>query len=257
MSRFESRRSFLWASLASGVALSTGVGARPARGASAGPSDLRLGQLQTSGEWNPRPSALRRLLWEIGQRTSIEVHLDPAAVDPESSELFRYPLLYWAGSGPVAPWSEATVRNVRRHLSFGGVLVIDDADATPGGPFDLSVRREVARLLPRSELAPVPTDHVLYKSFYLVPHQAGRRIAAPHLWGADLEDRYAVVYSNNDLGGAWARDAFGRWEHEVVPGGDEQREMAFRIGVNLAMYALCLDYKDDLVHAPFIMRRRR
>jgi hypothetical protein len=248
------RRRFLSEALTGAAAL---LGARRAAGA-AGPSDLRIGQLQLADEvWDPRPSALRRLLWEIGQRTSIEVHLDPVPVDPASSELFRHPLLYWAGSGALAPWSEAAVRNVRRHLSFGGVLLVDDADANPGGPFDRSVRREIERILPRDELAPIPSDHVLYKSFYLVPHQAGRRIAVPHLFGAALEDRYAIIYSGNDLGGAWARDAFGRWEFEVSPGGDSQREMAFRIGVNLAMYALCLDYKDDLVHTPFILRRRR
>jgi len=251
------RRAFLRgaASFAS-AGLAGLIGPRSAS-AAAGPSDLRIGQLRTDGEWNPRPSALRRLAWEIGQRTSIEAGLEPEPVEPDGERLFRHPLLYWAGSGPTPDWSDAAIRNVRRHLSFGGVLLIDDADAAPGGPFDGAVRAQVERLLPRAALEPIPPDHVLYKSFYLVPHQAGRRIAVPHLWGAELEERYAVIYSNNDLGGAWARDAFGRWQYEVVPGGDDQREMAFRIGVNLAMYALCLDYKDDLVHAPFIMRRRR
>lgn len=72
----------------------------------------------------------------------------------------------------------------------------------------------------------------------------------------DSRGRAVIVYSQNDLGGAWARDRFGQWVHEVVPGGETQREHAFRLGVNLAMYALCLDYKADQVHVPFIMRRR-
>jgi hypothetical protein len=248
------RRAFLADTVAFGAAL---FGARSAW-AGAGPSDLRIGQLELAGaEWNPRPTALRRLLWEVGQRTSIEVHLEPVSVSPEDPGIFRHPLLYWAGSGAAPTWSDAAIRNVRRHLSFGGILLIDDADADPGGAFERSARREVERILPRDALAPIPNDHVIYKSFYLVPHQAGRRIAMPHLLGASLEDRYAVIYSGNDLGGAWARDAFGRWEYEVAPGGERQREMAFRVGVNLAMYALCLDYKDDLVHTPFILRRRR
>lgn len=251
-----SRRGLLSAAGAA-VAAGAALPGRAAAAAAAGPSDLRFAQLQTGGAWNPRPSALRRLAWEVGQRTSIEAHLEPAAVEPEGSGIFRYPLLYWAGSGAIPALSEAAVQNLRRHLSFGGILLVDDADAEPGGPFDRSVRRELARVLPRDDLAPIPSDHVIYKSFYLVPHQAGRRIASPHLFGAALEERYAVVLTNNDLGGAWARDAFGRWEHDVSPGGEDQREMAFRIGVNLAMYALCLDYKDDLVHTPFILRRRR
>jgi hypothetical protein len=42
----------------------------------------------------------------------------------------------------------------------------------------------------------------------------------------------------------------------VTPGGDGQRERAIRLAVNVSMYALCSNYKDDQVHAPFLMRRR-
>ena len=54
----------------------------------------------------------------------------------------------------------------------------------------------------------------------------------------------------------WARDNLGTWRYPIAPGGEHQRELAIRLGVNVVMYALCLDYKDDQVHAPFIMRRR-
>ncbi len=64
-----------------------------------------------------------------------------------------------------------------------------------------------------------------------------------------------MIYIQNDLGGAWAATITATGK-EVLPGGDEQREMAIRWGVNLVMYALCLDYKSDQVHVPFIMRRR-
>jgi hypothetical protein len=97
---------------------------------------------------------------------------------------------------------------------------------------------------------------VLFRSFYLLHLPAGRVLALPFLEGVFSEGRAVIIYSQNDLGGAWARDAFGQWEHDVVPGGEMQREQAFRLGVNLAMYALCLDYKTDQVHVPFIMRRR-
>lgn len=228
----------------------------PAARAEASPSQLRVGRLQLGPEPNPRPTALRRLLWELSQRTAIEVQLDPVPVDPASDEVFRYPLLVWSGRGAVPPLSEEAVRRLRRHLTFGGMLIVDNAEAEPGGLFDRSVRRALARILPRGKLSRVPNAHVLYKSFYLVDHQAGRVLRVPYLEGVQLEDRYAVIYSQNDLAGAWARDAFGRWEYPVSPGGQRQREMSFRLGVNLIMYALCLDYKDDLVHSPFIQRRR-
>ncbi len=223
----------------------------------AGRSDLRIGHLKTTGQWNPRPNALRRLLWEVAQRTSIEVDLEPHPLEPGAPEIFEYPFLYLAGSGDFSPFGEAAEKALRRHLTFGGTLLIDSADAEPGGGFDSRVRQELAKILPRPKFVEVPSNHVLYKTFYLVDRQAGRIIRSPYVEGLQIEKRFCVLYSQNDLAGAWARDPFGRWEYEVTPGGERQREMAFRLGINMVMYALCLDYKDDLVHTPFILRRRR
>jgi hypothetical protein len=184
------------------------------------------------------------------------VDLEPISFEGHDRRLFRYPFLYWAGTGGFAPLPEEAVRQLRRFLTYGGTLLLDSADADPGGAFDVSVRRDLARILPRAELERIPQDHVVYKTFYLVDRQAGRVIRTADLEGVTLEKRLAVCYSQNDLGGAWARDAFGRWEHQVTPGGERQREQTFRLGINLVMYALCLDYKEDLVHAPFILKRR-
>ncbi|MCK6551993.1 DUF4159 domain-containing protein [Myxococcota bacterium] len=225
--------------------------------AAAGPSDLVVGHLKTGGQWNPRPNGLRRLLWEVGQRTSVEVTLEPTVLEATQPQLFRHPFLYWSGSGATASFTEDEVKRLRRHLTYGGTLLVDSADAEPGGAFDVSVRRELKRILPRESFTQLPNDHVIYKSFFLVDYQAGRSIRTPYLEVITLEKRVAVIYCQNDLSGAWSRDAFGRWEYEVTPGGERQREMAFRLGINIVMYALCLDYKEDLVHVPFIMKRRR
>jgi hypothetical protein len=237
---------------------STGLAAlSPLLAGAAGPSDLIVGQLKTNGEWNPRPNGIRRLLWEVAQRTSIEVTLDPAVVAPDDPALFRYPFVYWSGSGAQSAFSDDAVKRMRRHLTYGGTLLIDSADADPGGLFDSAVRRELKRILPREEIRTIENEHVIYKTFFLVDSQAGRTIRVAHLEGVTIEKRLAVIYCQNDLSGAWSRDAFGRWEYEVTPGGERQREMAFRLGINLVMYAMCLDYKEDLVHVPFIMKRRR
>ena len=41
----------------------------------------------------------------------------------------------------------------------------------------------------------------------------------------------------------------------VVPGGEPQREMALRFGINLVMYVLTGNYKADQVHVPAILER--
>jgi hypothetical protein len=43
--------------------------------------------------------------------------------------------------------------------------------------------------------------------------------------------------------------------YPVVPGGERQRDWAFRAGVNIVMYALTGNYKADLVHMPALLER--
>jgi hypothetical protein len=218
-------------------------------------SKLVFGQVRHDGGDNPRPHALRRLAWELIERTSIEAIPQALMLSLADPEIFQHPFLYLAGQGAFPLPGEAELRALRRFLTYGGFLLIDSADGTPA--FDASVRQLLSHALPDSPLERIPQNHVLYKSFYLIDHQGGRQIVKPYLEGVIIGGRLAVVYSENDLGGAWARDDRGEWEFDTSPGGELQRETAFRIGINLAMYAMCLDYKDDQVHLPFIMKRRR
>jgi hypothetical protein len=207
------------------------------------------------GDPAPRPTASQRLAWEVRKRTSVETRLSPTRVRLDDTSIFETPLLYWSGSEGFEPLSEGEVRGLRRFVELGGFVLIDDA-APERSAFDASVRRELGRALPASPLAPLPATHTVFRSFYLVSRPVGRTRGPDHLEGIDRGGRTAVVYSRHDLGGALARDNLGSHLHVVHPGGESQREMAVRLAVNLVMYALCLDYKDDQVHAPFIMRRR-
>jgi Domain of unknown function (DUF4159) len=119
------------------------------------------------------------------------------------------------------------------------------------------VRKLLARALPGDLPSRVETDHVIWKSFYVLKQASGRIMAAPYIEAVERDRRLAVVYTQNDLCGALARDGFGRWEHEVIPGGESQREQAFRFAVNVVMYAFCLDYKTEQAHIDFILRTRR
>jgi len=252
MARHLSRRTFL-GTLAGAAA----AAALPARaGAATAASPVAIGHVQHGGRWNPRPNALRRLGWELARRTSIETTPDAVPLKLDAPGLHRHPWLYLAGDGPMPPLTDAERAALRRHLQYGGFLLVDAADGSEGGGFDGAIRAELARVLPAAPLKPVPQQHVLYKAFYLLDRQGGRALVKPWLEAQALDGRLAVVYSQNDLGGAWARSELGDWEYPCSPGGEPQREQAFRLGVNLAMYALCTDYKDDAVHLPFIMKRR-
>lgn len=213
--------------------------------------------LQHKGRWDARLSGLRRLAWELGRRTSVEIVPDARPFPMNSPRLFEYPFVYLGGDGELPPLAADEVENLRRYLTFGGFLLVDANDGSEGTGFDADFRREVARILPQSPLAPVPGEHVIFKSFFLLDSAPGRLLRRPQLESCNLGRRAAIVYSQNDLAGAWNRDESGDYEFEVTPGGESQRELAIRSGINLCMYALCLDYKDDAVHIPLIMQKRK
>lgn len=218
-------------------------------------TQIEFAALAIAGIDDVRPLARGRLAWAMRMRTSMEVRLEPRRIDVNDPALFDAPFTYLAGNRAFPMPSENTIRNLRRYVELGGFLVVDDASEADAG-FDASTRALLRRVFPENPLHAIPSTHTIYHSFYLVERPVGRVEGPAHVEGVELDGRLAVVYSRHDLGGAWSRDALGSYTFEVVPGGEEQRERAFRFGVNLAMYALCLDYKDDQVHVPFIMRRR-
>jgi hypothetical protein len=221
-------------------------------------SKFAITKLDLGGNSDPRPLALPKLMFEIDKRTSIDCEFKSRRVTLDG-DLHDAPFLCLAGDRTFAMPGTKEIERLRRFLTYGGFLLIDSAEGTAGGAFDKAVRKLVSTLWSDADkaLAVLPKDHVIYKSFYLLDDPYGRVAVSDDLEAVILDGRAAIVYCQNDLGGAWARDNFGDWEHECYPGGEAQREHAFRLGINLAMYALCLDYKTDQVHVPFILRRRR
>lgn len=143
-------------------------------------------------------------------------------------------------------------------MKNGGMVLFDTRDQVSGGQ-GLKRLRELARGLDIPPLVPVPPDHVLTKAFYLIQDFPGR-FAGGQLWVELNEGRVndgvsSVILGGNDWAGAWAADEAGRPLNAVVPGGEQQREAAYRFGVNLVMYALTGNYKADQVHVPAILER--
>src|SRR3954469_12078285 len=154
---------------------------------------------QHAGKWDVRGSGLRRLAWELQRRTSIEVVLEARALPLSSPKLFEHPFLYLGSDGELPPFKADEVENLRRYLTFGGFLFADANDGSDGNGFDASFRREIARVLPQSPLAQVPSTHVVFKSFFLLDAAPGRFLNKAWLEGASIGRRAAVLYSQNDV----------------------------------------------------------
>ncbi len=201
--------------------------------------------------------AASRWSFEVMRRTSAPGRLAVELVEPSSPKLLAEPLLIWQGTKAVPELSSASVRHLRKYLRMGGMLIIDDRSPA-AGDFTQSVKAQLARILPESAPVKLPSRHVLYKTFYLLDGPVGRTEGPSSLEGIIVGKTVLVLFLRSDLLGALARTEDGRgWALPVRPGGALQREQAIRMAVNIAMYVLCSDYKDDQVHAPFLMRRRQ
>jgi hypothetical protein len=216
-------------------------------------------------------TALTRVL---SSRTSAEL-AEPVALDPARDEFAFYPLVYWPiVAGLPQPKPGARTR-IAAFMKNGGTMVFDTRDALtarPGGPPTAEALwlRTFLAGVDVPELEPVPHDHVLTKTFYLLDRIVGRT-AIGQTWiealpPPDPNDRVQrparagdsvspIVVASDDLAAAWAEDADRRPLYPLIPGGARQRELALRSGVNLVMYTLTGNYKADQVHAKDILER--
>ena len=210
----------------------------------------------------------------LNQRTSLRPG-EPAGVDAARDDLSFYPLIYWpVVAGRPQPGAEAVAR-VSAFMKQGGTVVFDTRDALsarPGGPPTPEARwlRDMLAGVDVPELEPVPRDHVLTKTFYLLDGFAGRTTigqtwieALPPADPNDTAPRVAragdsvspIIITSNDFAAAWAVDAGGEPLYPLVPGGARQREMSLRGGVNIVMYTLTGNYKADQVHVRELLER--
>jgi len=233
----------------------------------AGAFNARLLVAGRSSDIGPRALAPARWGRELVRRTSAPARSSNDVVRVDRPALFREPFSVWCGSADVGPLSATELRFLEKYLRLGGMLVVDDADPRSRA-FARSARREIARVLPESPPVRLDSTHVLYKTFYLLDRPVGRVLGPPYVEAIVRGKSAQVLFLEHDLLGALAQQGDG-WALPLEPAtGDEgtdgrrirglgdQRERAIRFAVNIAMYALCSDYKDDVVHAPYILKRR-
>lgn len=240
------------------------------------PGEVALAYVQTGNARIDEVSAagMVGLSDVLRRRTSVEPDA-PRGVDLETDELAFFPVLYWPvdPSQPI-PSSDAYAK-LNRYLRGGGMIVFDTRDADIGGfgsnsPAALRLR-DLAAPLDVPPLEPLPDDHVMTRSFYLLQDYPGR-YNSRDVWveaSPDVEQVEGMPFRNlndgvtpvvigaNDWAAAWAVDGQGRALLPIGRGfaGEQQREIAFRFGVNLVMHVLSGNYKSDQVHVPALLDR--
>ncbi|MGI3899464.1 MAG: DUF4159 domain-containing protein [Janthinobacterium lividum] len=216
---------------------------------------------------------LKGLSHALAARTSLDPG-EPVAVDPARDELAFYPMLYWPIVATAPQPGSATVAKVSAYMKNGGTVLFDTRDALTArsdGPATPEAQWLGTLLtgVDVPELEPVPRDHVITKTFYLIDNFVGRYNTSP-TWVEALppappeavnrparsgDSVSPIVITGNDLAAAWASDADGDPLYPLVPGGLRQREMALRGGINLVIYTLTGNYKADQVHVKDLLER--
>lgn len=204
-----------------------------------------------------RPSAWRTLLSEMVRSTSVECEPRSVRVKADDPELFEHPFCVLVGDSAFAMPEDAALEQLVQYLSYGGFMVIDDASGGTEPGFDRSVRDLVGRLFPTRSLAALPSDHSVNRAFFLLRSAAARVNTARWLEGVTVGALSPLVYVRNDLSGALERTEGGAWSRACVPGGEAQRKEAVKLGVNLMMYSLTANYKNDQAHIKQLMLERR
>jgi hypothetical protein len=206
-------------------------------------------------------------------RTTLEP-APPVGLDITKDELAFYPIIYWPVSATAPMPSSTAVNRIDAYMRAGGTVLFDTRDQfsaldNSGGSSPNGERlRQILANLDIPPLEPVPQDHVLTKSFYLLSSFPGRYSGSP-LWIEARQDNRdpngksaasgdgvsPILITGNDFAGAWAVDDSGAPLLPTVPPDEMQREYAYRAGVNIMMYMLTGNYKTDQVHIPALLER--
>lgn len=217
---------------------------------------FEVGILKHDKNHDIRNNGIKKVLWEVAKRTSVEVSFETPSIDiNDKLELFKHPFLYFTGNNTI-DFSDKQIENLKSYLEFGGFLFIDSNEGVMNGLFHKSVEKLISKLYTSENLKILSKDSIIYRTFNLLDKPYGRISIDNDFYGIEKGKRIEVLYSQNDIMGACSKDLMGNWEYGVV-GGDYQREMAFRTGINIVMYANCLDYKLDQVHIEYLLNSRK
>jgi len=217
---------------------------------------------------------LRGLTRELTRRTALEP-AEPIGIDLDQDELAFFSLLYWPVDAKATVPSARAMSRVDAFLRNGGSILFDTRDqgltlpgtsAASASPATLMLRR-ILHGLDIPPLEPVPEDHVLTKSFFILSDFPGRWTGSPLWVQVNTRKKQAgrpvragdgvspILITANDMAGAWAIRDDDSYAFPTVPADMRQREMAYRVGVNIVMYVLTGNYKADQVHMKAIIER--
>jgi len=208
-------------------------------------------------KWDPYPEVWQDINEFMAVTTSVKTITQRRIAGLSDDLLFSSPFLAILGAGRFPALSGKDIETLRRYVYNGGIIFADDSSGMRSSEFDSGFRRAMALAFPDIKLKKLPPDHPIFRSYYLLRQVSGRRMLNNYIEGIDISGRTAVIYSQNDMFGAWAKDRFGNYLRECNPGGEQQRFDSQKFIQNLIMYSVTGTYKSDSIHKPFLEQKLR
>ncbi len=190
--------------------------------------EIALVKYAGGGDWYSNPTSLPNLIKYCNTTINTKIKWKPGQVEPSSPDLFGYPYVHMTGHGNVV-FSQNDVENLRKYLTSGGFLHIDDNYG-----MNEYVRKEIKKIFPDNELLEIPTTHAIFQKPFPFPagipkihEHDGKK---PQAFGIFIENRLVLMYSyETDLGDGWE-------DPEVHNDPKEVREKALKMGANIMNY---------------------
>lgn len=199
---------------------------------SQGLAETKIALLKYSGggDWYANPTSLTRLIEFCNKNQAMQLEEDYAVVEAGSIDVYNYPFIHLTGHGNIV-FSDREVKNLRKYLSAGGFLHIDDNYG-----MDVYVKREIKKIFPDKDFEILPLSHPLYNAVYDfsktgLPKVHEHDNKTPQGYAIELDGRVVCFYTYEcDLGDGW--------EDETVHGDSkETRTKALQMGCNIITYA--------------------
>ena len=183
------------------------------------------------GDWYTDPTSIPNLLKAAADRLGLPTRPENFALRISDPDLFSYPMLYLTGHGHVK-FEDQEVNRLSSYLDNGGFLWVDDCYG-----LDRSLRRELRKVFPDKELAPVPPDHPIFHTVYDFPqglpkvHEHDGK--PPQAYGIFSKGRLVVFYTfETDIGDGLEDDGVHPEDSAEI------REKALQMALNILVFAM-------------------
>ncbi|MBB5397816.1 DUF4159 domain-containing protein [Mucilaginibacter sp. AK015] len=191
----------------------------------------KMGRLKYNGggDWYGDRTALVNLIKFCNQNLKTNFEPEEEVVEVGSEQLYNYPFVFMTGHGNVI-FSDQEARNLRKYLTGGGFLHIDDNYG-----FDKFIRPQMKKVFPELDFVELPPNYAIYHQKYSFPNglpkiheHDGKR---PQGFGLIYKGRLVCFYTYEcDLGNGW--EDYGTYAGDT----QEARLKALRMGANLIQY---------------------